>query len=370
MAGVDEAVKPAAYLRLRGVRKAFERTLAVDDTDLEIAQGEIFALLGASGCGKSTLLRCLAGLEAPDAGAIELDGQSLVGMPPHARPVNMMFQSYALFPHLSVAQNVAFGLHQARLPKTEIAARVAQMLAVVQLEGLAQRRPHQLSGGQQQRVALARALARGPKLLLLDEPMAALDRQLRTQMQLELAGILKRSGVTCVLVTHDQEEAMSMADRIALMDAGRIRQIGTPNEIYERPGSRFAARFIGSVNLFEATVVQDGQGGLALRSGDFDAPLRLQALEAAPGQAVALALRPEQLRLAHAPPEQACNRVRGVIEDSAYFGRHSIHHLRLASGARVMVDAASTGRHAGQGFARGDAVWLWWDARDGVVLAQ
>jgi len=368
--GETEAAAPGAYLRLRAVRKRFAHTLALDETDLEIGRGEIFALLGASGCGKSTLLRCLAGLETPDAGTIELDGQSLLGLPPHARPVNMMFQSYALFPHMSVRQNIAFGLQQARLSKPQIAERVAQMLALVQLEALAQRKPHQLSGGQQQRVALARALARGPKLLLLDEPMAALDRQLRTTMQFELAAILKRSGVTCVLVTHDQEEAMAMAGRIALMDAGRIRQIGTPSQIYEQPNSRFAARFIGSVNLFEAVVVRDGQGGLVLQSADMAAPLRLETVAAAPGQAVALALRPEQLRIAHAPPDQPYNRVQGVIEASAYFGRHSIHHLRLASGQRVMVDAASTRVPQGQGVSPGETVWLWWDARDGVVLCE
>ncbi|MET0290471.1 MAG: ABC transporter ATP-binding protein [Pseudoxanthomonas sp.] len=369
MAGLDQAAAHA-YLRLRGVSKHFERTLALDHTDLDVARGEIFALLGASGCGKSTLLRCLAGFETPSAGEIFLDGQSLANVPAYARPVNMMFQSYALFPHMSVAQNIAFGLKQERLPKADIAARVAQMLALVQLEPLAQRKPHQLSGGQQQRVALARALAKRPKLLLLDEPMAALDRQLRTQMQLELAGILKRSGVTCVLVTHDQEEAMSMADRIALMDAGRICQVGTPEAIYARPANRAAARFIGSVNLFDAVVAQDGHGRLVLQSASIAASLQVEGLQAGLGQTVALAVRPEQIQLGREAPTQRHNCLQGVIEASAYFGRHAVHHVRLPGGERVMADAAHLRQHAGAGFCRGEAVWLWWDARDGVVLLE
>ncbi|HSX64446.1 MAG TPA: ATP-binding cassette domain-containing protein, partial [Pseudoxanthomonas sp.] len=225
------------YLRIVDVRKEFDGFVAVDDTNLSIRKGEIFALLGGSGCGKSTLLRCLGGFEKPTAGKIYLDGQVMNDLPPYERPINMMFQSYALFPHMTVEQNIAFGLKQDGHSKAAIASRVEEMLAMVQLGKLAKRKPHQLSGGQQQRVALARSLAKGPKLLLLDEPMGALDKKLRSQMQLELVGIIEKSGVTCVMVTHDQEEAMTMATRIALMDQGWIRQVGTPDEIYEQPTS-------------------------------------------------------------------------------------------------------------------------------------
>ena len=236
------------YVRIIDVRKEFDGFVAVDDVNLSIRKGEIFALLGGSGCGKSTLLRCLAGFERPTSGRIELDGQPMNGLAPYDRPINMMFQSYALFPHMTVEQNIAFGLKQDGLGKEAVARRVEEMLTIVQMGKFAKRKPHQLSGGQQQRVALARSLAKSPKLLLLDEPMGALDKKLRSQMQLELVNIIEKLGVTCVMVTHDQEEAMTMATRIALMDAGRIRQLGTPDEIYEQPTSRFAAEFIGSQN--------------------------------------------------------------------------------------------------------------------------
>src|SRR5574344_897385 len=239
------------YLSLVGVRKEYDGFVAVDNVSLDIGKGEIFALLGGSGSGKSTLLRCLAGFETPSAGEIRLDGQLLNGLPPYERPVNMMFQSYALFPHMSVEQNIAFGLKQDGMAKDAIAERVAEMLALVQLGHLGKRKPHQLSGGQQQRVALARSLAKSPKLLLLDEPMGALDKKLRSRMQLELVDIIEQLGVTCVMVTHDQEEAMTMAHRMAVMDQGWIQQIGKPDDIYEQPANRFVASFIGSVNLFE-----------------------------------------------------------------------------------------------------------------------
>ncbi|HRA70899.1 MAG TPA: polyamine ABC transporter ATP-binding protein, partial [Trichococcus flocculiformis] len=254
------------YVRIIDVRKEFDGFVAVDSVNLSIRKGEIFALLGGSGCGKSTLLRCLAGFEKPTSGKIELDGQIINDLQPYDRPINMMFQSYALFPHMTVEQNIAFGLKQDGMAKDAIARRVEEMLSIVQMNKFAKRKPHQLSGGQQQRVALARSLAKSPKLLLLDEPMGALDKKLRSQMQLELVNIIERLGVTCVMVTHDQEEAMNMAHRIALMDAGHIRQVGTPDEIYEQPTSRFAAEFIGSLNVIEGKIEDDEADFVTIRS--------------------------------------------------------------------------------------------------------
>ncbi len=242
------------YLSIRALRKEFDGFVALDDVTLDVRKGEIFALLGGSGSGKSTLLRCLGGFETPTQGTIDLDGQRINALPPYQRPINMMFQSYALFPHMTVEQNIAFGLKQDGMARDAINRRVGEMLELVQLTKLAKRKPHQLSGGQQQRVALARSLAKGPKLLLLDEPMGALDKKLRSQMQLELVNIIETTGVTCVMVTHDQEEAMTMATRIAVMDAGWIQQVGKPDEIYEQPANRFVAEFIGSVNLFDGVL--------------------------------------------------------------------------------------------------------------------
>ena len=248
---------PQVALVIRNLVKDFDGVKAVNDISISINKGEIFALLGSSGCGKSTLLRLLAGFETPTTGEISLNGQDMVNVPPYQRPINMMFQSYALFPHLSVWENIAFGLRRDGMTKADIVARVDKMLAMVQLKPYAQRKPHQLSGGQQQRVALARSLAQSPQLLLLDEPLGALDKKLREQTQLELVNIIEQVGVTCVMVTHDQEEAMSMATRIAIMSEGRILQIGTPHEVYETPNCRFVADFIGSVNLFKGTVEVD-----------------------------------------------------------------------------------------------------------------
>src|SRR5579883_2582327 len=248
----------AALLEITGISKAFGAVSAVEDVSLEIARGELFALLGPSGCGKTTLLRIIAGFESPDRGRIIVDGAEVTGLPPYHRPINMMFQSYALFPHMDVAANIAFGLRQERMARRRIAERVAEMLALVQMEPYARRRPHQLSGGQRQRVALARALAKMPKLLLLDEPLAALDRKLREETRLELTGIQQRLGTAFLVVTHDQEEALGMASRIAVMDRGRIVQIGAPADIYERPNSRFVAEFVGAANLFDGEVVAAG----------------------------------------------------------------------------------------------------------------
>ncbi|MCD0278976.1 polyamine ABC transporter ATP-binding protein [Xanthomonas melonis] len=359
----------ASYLSIDTVRKEFDGVVAVDDVSLQIRKGEIFALLGGSGSGKSTLLRCLAGFERPTSGRIALDGQRIDALPPYERPINMMFQSYALFPHMSVEQNIAFGLKQEALPKAAIAARVGEMLELVQLGALARRKPHQLSGGQQQRVALARSLAKRPKLLLLDEPMGALDKKLRAQMQLELVTIIESSGVTCVMVTHDQEEAMTMATRIALMDQGWIRQVGTPDEIYEQPANRFAAEFIGSVNLVDAVIADHAPDHVVLQTPAFAAPIRIgHGITGFEGQAVAFALRPEKLAIAKEEPLQPCNKAQGAIEDIAYVGSHSVYHVRLPSGIKLMVHVANRQRWASEALRWGDAVWVEWGEDDGVVL--
>jgi len=361
----------ADYLRIDGLRKEFEGFVALEDVSLTVRRGEIFALLGGSGSGKSTLLRCLAGFEQPTAGRILLDGQPLGELPPYRRPINMMFQSYALFPHMTVEQNIAFGLRQDGLGKDAIRRRVAEMLDLVQLEKLAARKPHQLSGGQQQRVALARSLAKGPKLLLLDEPMGALDKQLRTQMQLELVSIIETTGVTCVMVTHDQEEAMTMATRIALMENGRIRQVGTPDEIYEQPTSRFAASFIGSVNMIEGVVEDDEADHVTIRSPAFEALIHVgHGISGFEGQAVAFALRPEKLKIRKEEPEQPYNKARGVIEDIAYFGSHSVYHVRLPGSYKFMADFTNRRRWASEDFTWNDTVWVSWGEEDGVVLSS
>jgi putrescine transport system ATP-binding protein len=358
-----------AYVRLDRVRKEFDGFVAVDEVSLDIRQGEIFALLGASGCGKSTLLRMLAGFEKPTRGKVWVDGQDLTPLPPYERPVNMMFQSYALFPHMSVEQNVAFGLKQDRHAKAEIDKRVAEMLGIVQMSKFAKRKPHQLSGGQQQRVALARSLAKSPKLLLLDEPMGALDKKLRSQMQLELANIIERLDVTCVMVTHDQEEAMTMAHRIAIMDSGRILQVGTPDEIYEQPANRFTAEFIGSVNLFDGSIEEDEKDYVTIRSPALAHPIRIgHGLTGFEGQKVAFSLRPEKIAVSKEEPTEAHNKARGSIEDIAYFGSHSVYHVRLPSGQKVLANFANSQRWASERFTWNDEVWLSWAENSGVVL--
>ncbi|GAB2654415.1 polyamine ABC transporter ATP-binding protein [Arenimonas aestuarii] len=357
------------YLRIEAVRKEFDGFVAVDDVSLSIRQGEIFALLGASGCGKSTLLRCLAGFEKPTRGRIVLDGQDITALPPYERPLNMMFQSYALFPHMSVEQNVGFGLRQDGMAKAGIASKVAEMLALVQMEKFAKRKPHQLSGGQQQRVALARSLARGPKLLLLDEPMGALDKKLRSQMQLELVNIVERLGVTCVMVTHDQEEAMTMAHRIAVMDAGWIRQVGSPDEIYEQPSCRFTAEFIGSVNLIEGRILEDENDYVTIASPALEHPAYVgHGVTGFEGQEVALAIRPEKVQVDKEEPSQPHNKVQGIIEDIAYFGSHSVFHVRLPGGTKLLANMINSQRWASEKFTWNDPVWLSWDDQAGVVL--
>ena len=363
--GVDD------YLIIDAVRKEFDGFVAVDNVSITIRQGEIFALLGASGCGKSTLLRALAGFEQVTAGRIVLAGQDISGLPPYKRPINMMFQSYALFPHMNVEQNVAFGLKQDAMPSAQISARVAEMLNLVQMSTFAKRKPHQLSGGQQQRVALARSLAKSPKLLLLDEPMGALDKKLRSQMQLELVDIIEQLGVTCVMVTHDQEEAMTMAHRIAVMESGRIRQIGSPDEIYEQPNSRYTAQFIGSVNLFEGKIDKDEQDFVTIQSAALADPIHVaHGVTGFTGMAVAFALRPEKVRIGKDEPAERHNKAHGTIEDIAYFGSHSVYHVRLDSGSKVLCNFVNKRRWDSEGFTWNDPVWVSWGELEGVVLTS
>src|SRR5260370_22119723 len=338
----DRNLQP--LLRIEVVSKRFGEFLAVNQLSLEVYQGEFFALLGPSGCGKTTLLRLIAGFEQPESGRILLDGLDLAPVPPHRRPVNMMFQSYALFPHLTVEGNVAFGLKQEGLPKSEIAARVADMLALVKLESFGRRKPHELSGGQRQRVALARSLVKRPRVLLLDEPMAALDKKLRGETQFELMDLQRRLGLTFVIVTHDQSEAMTVADRIAVMDRGRLIQVAPPAEIYERPNSRWVADFIGSVNLFEGRVGND-EGtieGTALG--------RLRAagkINAEPGATVWMAVRPEKVRLTRyevGRHEQAVaeNGIAATVVDIGYLGDLSLYQLRTEAGVALQAAIANT----------------------------
>jgi len=359
------------YVRIEGVRKEFDGFVAVDDVSFSIRKGEIFALLGASGCGKSTLLRMLAGFERPTKGKVFLDGENIVDLPPYQRPINMMFQSYALFPHMTVEQNVGFGLKQDGMAKADIARRVEEMLSLVQMTKLAKRRPHQLSGGQQQRVALARSLAKSPKLLLLDEPMGALDKKLRSQMQLELVNIVERLGVTCVMVTHDQEEAMTMAHRIAVMDAGKIRQIGQPDDIYEQPNSRFTAQFIGSVNLFEGKIEQDEKDFITIRTPAMPDLIHVgHGVTGYDGMDVAFAIRPEKVKIGKDEPTHPHNKAHGIIEDIAYFGSHSVYHVRLDGGTKILCNFVNKRRWASEGFTWNDPVWVSWDDLSGVVLTS
>ncbi len=359
-----------AFLQIRNVVKDFDGHRAVDNVSIDIAQGEVFALLGSSGCGKTTLLRVLAGFETPSSGTIMLAGRDLAGLPPYARPMNMMFQSYALFPHLSVFDNIAFGLRRDGLPAIEVGARVEAMLKLVQLGAFAKRKPHQLSGGQQQRVALARSLAKKPQLLLLDEPLGALDKKLREETQIELANIVHDVGVTCVMVTHDQEEAMTMASRIAVMSEGRFLQVGAPAEIYETPATRFVADFIGNVNLMEGAVAEVGADHVVVDCGDVVHRIG-RFVGAAKGATVTVALRPEKIRIRHGPETAAAvNTVRGIVKDLAYFGSFTVYHLKLASGRIVKVSQSNTEREAGAALTWDDAATATWSDTAQVVLTR
>jgi putrescine transport system ATP-binding protein len=356
-----------AFLQIDSISKTFGEVRAVDQVSLDVARGEIFALLGSSGCGKSTLLRMLAGFESPSAGRIVLDGVDLAGMPPYERPVNMMFQSYALFPHLSVWDNVAFGLKRDKLPRDQITVRVEEMLRLVQLTPYARRKPHQLSGGQQQRVALARSLAKRPQLLLLDEPLGALDRKLREDTQVELVTIIGQVGVTCVMVTHDQEEAMTMASRIAVMSEGRFLQVGSPPDIYESPATRFVADFIGNVNLMEGTVVVDAADHAEIACADVVHRVA-HGITGYQGQTVAVAVRPEKIHLSAEAPGDDHNRVQGVVKALSYFGGYTLYHLALPSGAMLKVNVENDTRQREGAPVQGDHVWAHWLPTSQVVL--
>ncbi|NNG60995.1 polyamine ABC transporter ATP-binding protein [Pseudomonas fragi] len=351
------------------VTKKFDETIAVDDVSLEIHQGEIFALLGGSGSGKSTLLRMLAGFERPTEGRIYLDGVDITDMPPYERPINMMFQSYALFPHMTVAQNIAFGLKQDRLPASEIDARVEEMLKLVHMTPYARRKPHQLSGGQRQRVALARSLAKRPKLLLLDEPMGALDKKLRSQMQLELVEIIERVGVTCVMVTHDQEEAMTMAQRIAIMHLGWIAQIGSPIDIYETPVSRLVCEFIGNVNLFDGEVVDDAEGYARINCPELENDIYVGhgVSTSVEDKHTTYAIRPEKMLVTTEKPTCEYNWSRGKVHDIAYLGGHSVFYVELPGGKIVQSFVANAERRGARP-TWDDEVYVWWEDDSGVVL--
>ena len=356
-------------VKIDRVTKKFDETVAVDDVSLTINKGEIFALLGGSGSGKSTLLRMLAGFERPTEGRIFLDGQDITDMPPYERPINMMFQSYALFPHMSVADNIAFGLKQDRMSKAEIDARVDEMLKLVQMTQYARRKPHQLSGGQRQRVALARSLAKSPKVLLLDEPMGALDKKLRSQMQLELVEIIERVGVTCVMVTHDQEEAMTMAQRIAIMHLGWIAQIGSPVDIYETPTSRLVCEFIGNVNLFDGQVVEDMEGHVLIDSPDLDRNIFVGhgVSTSVQDKNITYAIRPEKLLVTTERPTCEYNWSHGTVHDIAYLGGHSVFYVKLPSGKIVQSFVANAERRGARP-TWDDEVFVWWEDDSGVAL--
>jgi putrescine transport system ATP-binding protein len=368
----------APFLQIKRVVKKFDDVFAVDEVSLDIQQGEIFALLGSSGCGKSTLLRMLAGFEVPTAGQILLAGRDMVGLAPYERPINMMFQSYALFPHLTVWDNIAFGLRRDGMPKDELAVRVDQMLDMVQLKPYAKRKPHQLSGGQQQRVALARSLAKRPQLLLLDEPLGALDAKLRQRTQLELVDIIEKVGVTCVMVTHDQEEAMTMATRIGVMSEGKILQIGRPEEIYETPNCRFVADFIGSVNLFSGVVETDAADHVVITSAECTHYVS-HGITGNEGMHVHVAVRPEKMAIQATQPldaereslaEVGYNIAHGVIDDIAYLGSLTTYHVKLDTGTMVKVTHTNAARHTASPLTWGDAVFVWWWGSDVVVLTQ
>jgi putrescine transport system ATP-binding protein len=358
------------FIRIEGISKRFGDFVAVDDVNLTIGQGELFSILGGSGCGKTTLLRMLAGFEIPTAGTIKIDGTDITHQPPYRRPVNMMFQSYAIFPHMSVARNISYGLRKDHVAGKEIDKRVDETLELVQLRELKNRKPDQLSGGQRQRVALARALIKRPKVLLLDEPMAALDKKLREQTQFELMNIQDELGITFVVVTHDQEEAMTLSDRIAVMDNGRFQQVGTPKEIYEFPHNRFVADFIGTINTFEGivTIVDEEQIQVySDEAGETLTALGRQLVEI--GQDVGIAVRPEKIFIDKEKPaahEGVC--IAGVVDDLGYLGNRSLYRIKLASGKIVQVSSQNRRRSVTRFLDWEDKVWIYWKPGSAVVL--
>lgn len=368
---MDHTATP--FIRIKGVSKYFGDFCAVDHVDLEIYKSELFSILGGSGCGKTTLLRMLAGFESPSEGRIIIDGMDVTALPAYERPINMMFQSYALFPHMSAAQNIAYGLKREGIDKSAIKARVKEMLALVQLEKFGHRKPDQLSGGQRQRVALARALAKRPKVLLLDEPLAALDKKLREQTQFELANIQDDLGVTFVVVTHDQEEAMTLSTRVAIMNEGTFAQIGTPHEVYENPDTQFVADFVGTINFFEAHIFAESGEAFEVRSESLGRDVTIGREEAAPlaEKNVVIALRPEKIFVSKEPPSSPsmiC--VKGLIYDQGYFGKLSLFQVKLETGMIVQVSAQNRIRSAKRAWDWDEGVYLSWEPDSMLLLRE
>ncbi|WP_424988568.1 ABC transporter ATP-binding protein [Microbulbifer sp. S227A] len=365
----DPQQKP--LIRFQNVTKRFGDFTAIDDLSLDIFEREFFALLGPSGCGKTTMMRMLGGFETPTEGRIELAGKDIGPVPPNKRAVNMMFQSYALFPHLSIWDNIAFGLRRDKKPRDEVARRVEEMLKLTRLEKFARRKPHQISGGQRQRVALARSLAKAPKLLLLDEPLGALDKKLRQDTQFELMDIQETTGTTFVIVTHDQEEAMTVASRVAVMDEGRLMQVETPARIYETPNSVYVADFIGDVNIIDGRTTAIGEDRYRIAWGDGLPPLvATSAKPFSDGQTCHLAIRPEKVTISTDQPQEADNAVQGKVLDIAYLGNLSTYHVELPTGTIIKAQTANTRRIARRNITWEDPVWLSWTATAGVMLAE
>lgn len=362
------------FIQIKGLSKQFDDFSAVDCVDLDIYKGELFTILGGSGCGKSTLLRMLAGFETPSNGQIIIDGVDMSNIPAYDRPVNMMFQSYAVFPHMTVEQNISYGLKKDKLHKNDIIAKVSQMLELVQLSELAKRKPHQLSGGQRQRVALARALIKQPKVLLLDEPLAALDKKLREQTQFELMNLQYELGITFVVVTHDQEEAMTLSSRVAVMDAGKFIQVGTPTQVYESPSNRFVADFFGTINFFKATVISTNNQSSTITAELEKTGTQVQGKtddSFSPGDEVTIAVRPEKISVSQQSPEgDHLTITKGIVEDLAYYGNRSIYRIRSQSGRIIQVSAQNYQRSEQLVLEWDDEVYLSWDSSCNVVLSE
>lgn len=362
-----------SLVEFRNISKTFGDFTAVDNISLEIEAGEFFALLGPSGCGKTTLLRMLAGFETPSSGSIFLDGKDISDIPANLRPVNMMFQSYALFPHLSVEQNIAFGLKRTSMEKSEIFDRTNEMLKLVHMEEFSKRKPHQLSGGQRQRVALARSLAKNPKLLLLDEPLGALDAKLREATQFELVNIQESLGTTFIIVTHDQEEAMTVATRIGIMDKGKIKQIDTPPEVYENPNSRFVADFIGDVNLLEGKIARVDEKSKTAKIEIEKLGVQFSARNEnslKKEEKANIAVRPEKITISKTKPKSADNLLKGVVEDIAYSGNLSTYHVKIADGTIFKTQGVNERSFNNRDITWEEEVWLSWNTRGGLLLAE
>ena len=361
------------FIKLRSVSKKFDEFTAVDNIDLDIYKGELFSLLGGSGCGKTTLLRMLAGFETPSSGTIHIDGVDMTEVPPYDRPINMMFQSYALFPHMTVEQNVAYGLKRDKIPKNEIKRRVEEILSMVELSDFVKRKPHQLSGGQRQRVALARALVKRPKVLLLDEPLGALDKRLREQTQFELINIQDQLGVTFVVVTHDQEEAMTLSTRMAMMDAGKFQQIGEPTEVYEYPESRLVANFIGSANMFEGRVSKSDADHVVVTSKELGVEFYTNhSMSIIEGTKVWVAVRPEKITLSKTSLDATTNQLKGVVVDIGYHGKTSTYRVRISNDQIIEVSVPSQKRPRGERHSIDwdEEIYLNWDQSSAVVMMK